>query len=106
MSFKPFYIHLNPFQPGHAPRKAKRQAATVLVQPGKDDHMAQVQIAWCSKSDNFCRASGRNYAQAMTPVAVNRRNVPRFLKECIREQGLPPEALSSHREINILRSMV
>lgn len=73
--FKPFYVHVNFNKPGPLEGRVFR-AATLLISPDENDQMCQVQVAVCSKKDEFVKALGRNYAQTAPYTKVNKRQLP------------------------------
>lgn len=81
MSFKPFFIHINPNQPGVLHGR-KLRAVTVRVSPNMEDAMGcNVQVAMCSKNDQFVKDIGRTIASASMSHAVNKRALPGKLAE-------------------------
>lgn len=78
--FKPFFVHVNPNQPGKLSNKRPR-AATFLVSPCDDPDKVTVQYVLCSPKDEFCKATGRVLAAQADQNQVNKRRLPTVLKE-------------------------
>lgn len=80
MGFKPFYVHIN-HGPGKLPSKWAR-GATVLVSPDPQDGRSCVlQVAVCSRDDQFCRATGRAQAAKEQKYTINVRALDKKLSE-------------------------
>ena len=80
MSFKPFFIHINPNQPGVLHGR-KLRAVTVRVSPSEDAMACDVQVAMFSKNDQFVKDTGRTIAMASMKHPVNKRALPGKLAE-------------------------
>lgn len=56
MDFKPFNIHH--FNNGFVAKNLKFRGFTAVVSPGKEERSVDVQVAYCSKTDVYCRKVG------------------------------------------------
>ena len=82
---KPFYIHINPFNPGQRITGGRPRAATFLITENKDPNKVNVQAVLCSRDDAFCKKTGRELAQVVEDVReCNKRRLPGILAECER----------------------
>lgn len=74
MSFKPFYVHIN-HGPGPLPSRWAR-GATVLVSPDpQDGRSCVVQVAVCSRKDQFNKKIGRGTAELAEEHVINKRQL-------------------------------
>lgn len=73
--FKPFYVHVNFNKPGPLEGRVFR-AATLLVSPDENEQMCKVQVAVCSKKDEFVKRMGRDYAAKAPAQLTNKRALP------------------------------
>jgi len=78
--FKPFFIHINPNQPGKMTNKHPR-AATFKVSPCGNPDKVFVQFVLCSPKDEFCKATGRALSMTAEINEVNKRRLPGLLKD-------------------------
>jgi hypothetical protein len=69
------YFHIRNFNPNA--KRSKFNAATVRVE-GNLNYVGQVdvQVAYCSKEDQFSRAKGREVANKATPKVMTLYNLP------------------------------
>lgn len=83
MSFKPFFIHRRNHQNTKAIKMSKKMFTgfTVYVSPSDVPRTVNVQVAMCSRLDAFCRKTGREQALAKVPLAVNPRELPKFIAD-------------------------
>lgn len=62
MNFKAFNIHH--FNNGSVAKNLKFRGFTAIVSPGKDERSVDVQMAFCSKNDIYCRKTGVSMAES------------------------------------------
>lgn len=114
MSFKPFYIHYNRFQPGvfSKVKKSFPVAATFYIAPhDTEERMVVIKTALCSNKDNFCRATGRQVAyNKETGEVVNRRDAGRWVTNKLVDVGAmvyhPTSSDPARLEAIVLRSII
>lgn len=83
-TFKPFFIHFNRPVTKHdnaALRHAPR-GFSAYITPSSKDRKVNVQVAWCSRQDEFTRSAGRKFAEDSDVVSFNPRELPDLLARC------------------------
>lgn len=69
---KQFFIHQ---QTPHG----KFNGFTAKVEPTDNPRTIMVAVAFCSKKDHFCKATGRNVVEQRTFTEINKRHLPDWL---------------------------
>ena len=69
---KQFFIHKQtPY--------GKFNGFTAKVEPADNPRTVKVAVAFCSKKDKFCKATGRNVVEQQTFTEINKRYLPTWL---------------------------
>jgi hypothetical protein len=69
---KQFYIHKQtPY--------GKFNGFTAKVEPTDNPRTVKVAVAFCSKKDHFCKATGRNVVEQHTFTEINKRSLADWL---------------------------
>jgi hypothetical protein len=71
---KQFFIHK------HTPY-GKFNGFTAKVEPTDNPRTVKVAVAFCSKKDKFCKATGRNVVEQHTFTEINKRHLADWLNE-------------------------
>lgn len=69
---KQFFIH-------HQTPHGKFNGFTAKVEPTDNPQTVKVAVAFCSKKDRFCKATGRNVVEQHTFTEINKRHLPDWL---------------------------
>jgi hypothetical protein len=78
--FKPFFIHINPFKPGHTYHNTRSWGVTfyVIQDPEYEKHVL-IGYALCNKKDQYNKKIGRAVAQAAERVSVRKHALPKYV---------------------------
>jgi len=82
LEFKPFYIHASRpvFKTDNSRYMHMPRGFTAFIQPSAGDRIINVQIAYCSAKDQFCKKTGRFQAVRKDYMYMNPRKLGQFLE--------------------------